>query len=368
MIKKQVTPSILNVPKDQRVEVINNLIDMGIQWFHYDVMDNKFVPNEAISIDEIKSFKSTCKKHLSDAHLMVNDPFKYAHELKDYVTCLTIHYESFEKEEDIVKFVNEFSHTNWVGIAPPPSTDFNKIQPILYLFDLVLIMSVEPGFGGQQFIEKTYNKLKEIKIPFILSTIAMSDNVDKNLYSSVCVDDRKESEKVVNFLCDKGHKKIAILAAGKSDKSISKLRIEGYENALKNRNIPINKNLIRHTDNNENIQIIGNGYKLMKELLESKEEFTAVYSISDSMAIGASKAILESGKRIPEDYSVVGFDGLDMTYYYNPSITTIRQPVEEMARETTKILFDLINKKAKNQHKVFEAELISRESTSELSR
>ena len=74
----------------------------------------------------------------------------------------------------------------------------------------------------------------------------MSDNVDKNLYSSVCVDDRKESEKVVNFLCDKGHKKIAILAAGKSDKSISKLRIEGYENALKNRNIPINKNLIRH--------------------------------------------------------------------------------------------------------------------------
>ena len=86
------------------------------------------------------------------------------------------------------------------------------------------------------------------------------------------------------------------------------------------------------------------------------------------MAIGASKAILESGKRIPEDYSVVGFDGLDMTYYYNPSITTIRQPVEEMARETTKILFDLINKKAKNQHKVFEAELIIRESTSELSR
>ena len=222
-------------------------------------------------------------------------------------------------------------------------------------------------FLGGNF-SRQEDKLKEIKIPFILSTIAMSDNVDKNLYSSVCVDDRKESEKVVNFLCDKGHKKIAILAAGKSDKSISKLRIEGYENALKNRNIPINKNLIRHTGDNENIQIIGNGYKLMKELLESKEEFTAVYSISDSMAIGASKAILESGKRIPEDYSVVGFDGLDMTYYYNPSITTIRQPVEEMARETTKILFDLINKKAKNQHKVFEAELIIRESTSELNR
>ena len=183
------------------------------------------------------------------------------------------------------------------------------------------------------------DKLKEIEVPFILSTIAMSDNVDKNLYSSVCVDDRKESEKAVKFLCDKGHKKIAVLAAGKSDQSISKLRIEGYRNALKSKGIDINEKLI-----------------------------TAVYSISDSMAIGACKAILDSGKRIPQDYSVVGFDGLDITYYYNPSITTIRQPVEAMARETTKILFDLINNKATNQHKVFEAELVERESTLKLSK
>lgn len=84
------------------------------------------------------------------------------------------------------------------------------------------------------------DKLKEIEVPFILSTIAMSDNVDKNLYSSVCVDDRKESEKAVKFLCDKGHKKIAVLAAGKSDQSISKLRIEGYRNALKSKGIDIN--------------------------------------------------------------------------------------------------------------------------------
>lgn len=222
-------------------------------------------------------------------------------------------------------------------------------------------------FLGGNF-SRQEEKLKEIDIPFVLSTIAMSDNVDKTLYSSVCVDDKKESEKVVNFLCDKGHKKIAILAAGKSDKSISNLRIEGYRRALTNRNISVNENLIRHTEDNGSIQIIENGYKLMKNLLASNEEFTAVYCISDSMAIGASKAILDSGKRIPEDYSVVGFDGLDMTYYYNPSITTIRQPVEDMARETTKILFDLIIKKTKNRHKVFEGELIERDSTLDLSK
>src|SRR5574344_1257840 len=115
-------------------------------------------------------------------------------------------------------------------------------------------------FLGGNF-SRQEEKLKEIDIPFVLSTIAMSDNVDKTLYSSVCVDDKKESEKVVNFLCDKGHEKIAILAAGKS---ISNLRIEGYRRALANRNISVNENLIRHTEDNGSIQIIENGYKLMK--------------------------------------------------------------------------------------------------------
>lgn len=218
--------------------------------------------------------------------------------------------------------------------------------------------------GGNFFHQE--EKLKEITVPFVLSTIAIADNIDKNIYSSVSVDDKNESEKITSYLCDNGHTKIAILAAGRSDKSISKLRIEGYCNALISRNIPINENLIRHTCDNENIQIIENGYKLMKELLESGEEFTAVYAISDSMAVGASKAILESGKKIPEDYSVVGFDGLDITYYYNPSITTIRQPVEEIAKETTNILFDLINKKTKNKHKIFDGELVERDSVSKI--
>ncbi|MDB8806291.1 MULTISPECIES: LacI family DNA-binding transcriptional regulator [unclassified Romboutsia] len=210
------------------------------------------------------------------------------------------------------------------------------------------------------------DKLQEIKIPFVLSTIAITDNVDKNLYSSVSVDDVYESKKIVDFLCDNGHKKIAILASYSTDMSISNLRLEGYRKSLRSRNITINENLIRYTWDSPNSYSMENGYNLTKELINSKEEFTAIYAISDSMAIGACKAILECGKRIPEDYSVVGFDGLDITYYYNPSITTIRQPIEEMAKETTKILFDLINKKSKNQHKIFEGKLLVRQSTSKL--
>lgn len=262
-------------------------------------------------------------------------------------------------------FEEEIQNRKYSFILHRVDTDQDEVEVALELIKEKRLKGIV--FLGGKFSHQE-KKLKEIQIPFVLSTIAIAENVDRNIYSSVSVDDKSESEKIVNFLCDQGHTKIAILVAGKSDRSISKLRVEGYRNALKSRNIPINENLIRHTDDNENIQVIENGYKLMKELLESKEEFTAVYSISDSMAIGASKAILESGKRIPQDYSVVGFDGLDITYYYNPSITTIRQPVDDMARETTKILFDLINNKTKNQHKVFKGELIVRESTSKLSK
>ena len=94
----------------------------------------------------------------------------------------------------------------------------------------------------------------------------------------------------MDCLCDYGHEKIAILAAQPWDTSISGLRIEGYKRALAERNIPINKNLIRYTLEEVNAFTMENGYKLMKELLESEEEFTAVYAVSDSMVIGASES------------------------------------------------------------------------------
>ena len=303
------------------------------------VKENNFVPNKSA-----RNLKILDSKTIAVLIKGIDNPF-------------------FQKM--IKVFEEEIQNRKYSFILHRVDTDQDEVEVALELIKEKRLKGIV--FLGGKFSHQE-KKLKEIQIPFVLSTIAIAENVDKNIYSSVSVDDKSESEKIVNFLCDQGHTKIAILVAGKSDRSISKLRVEGYRNALKSRNIPINENLIRHTDDNENIQVIENGYKLMKELLESKEEFTAVYSISDSMAIGASKAILESGKRIPQDYSVVGFDGLDITYYYNPSITTIRQPVDDMARETTKILFDLINNKTKNQHKVFKGELIVRESTSKLSK
>lgn len=260
-------------------------------------------------------------------------------------------------------FEEEIQKRKYVFVLHRVDTNQDEIEVALELIKEKRLKGIV--FLGGNFSHQE-NKLQELNVPFVLSTIAMTEKVHKNFYSSVSVDDINESSKVVDYLYSNGHKKIAILAGYSWDESISKLRIEGYCNALKKNNISINENLIRYTPKNRESHTMENGYELAKELLDSGEEFTAIYAISDSMAIGACKAILDSGKKIPEDYSVVGFDGLDITNYYNPSITTIRQPVVEMAQETTKILFDLINEKTSNQHKIFEGELIVRQSSSRL--
>lgn len=215
--------------------------------------------------------------------------------------------------------------------------------------------------GG--YFSHSKEKLDQLSVPFVLSTIAMMSEVDRNNYSSVSVDDFKESYKLVSYLCGLGHKKIAIIAASVDDESIGKLRYEGYKKALEDHGLTVEKNLVRYMKEDIETYTMENGYVVTSELLESKEEFTAIYAISDSLAVGACKAILESGKRVPEDYSVAGYDGLDISFYYTPSITTIRQPVEEIAGETIKILFDLIQKRTTQAYKIFPAELIVREST-----
>lgn len=206
-------------------------------------------------------------------------------------------------------------------------------------------------------------KLRRLDVPFILSTISTTQKFDKDICSSVSVNDSEESYKMVDYLCKTGHKKIAIITASMNDESIGALRLNGYIRALKDNGIAVNKNLIRYMKDDLESYSIQNGYAVTKELLNSGEDFTAVYAICDRLAIGACKAIFDAGKKVPDDYSVAGFDGLDIARFYNPSITTIRQPVEVMAEETIDILFDSISNKKSTQHKTFPGELIVGQST-----
>lgn len=177
MKDKYICPSLLNVKKEERIEVANKLLKMGIKWIHYDIMDNKFVNNSAIQVDEYTEIIKSTSPHLSDVHLMVEDPFSYAEEFKKYATCMTIHYEALTRNK-ILEFVKKYQEITWIGLAIKPETSFEEIKDIIYHFEVVLVMSVEPGFGGQKFIDSTITKIKLIS-NFIkqnsLSTIIQID-------------------------------------------------------------------------------------------------------------------------------------------------------------------------------------------------
>ncbi len=216
--------------------------------------------------------------------------------------------------------------------------------------------------GG--FFSQSEDKLKQLTVPFVLSTGGVSEKIDKQCYSFVTVDDARESYKMVDYLCKLGHKRIATISAPPMEESIGKLRLEGYMNALKDNGLNCEQELIRYLkDDYLETFSMQYGYEVTKELITSEVDCTAIFAISDSTAVGACKAIFESGKRIPEDYSVAGFDGMEITFYYHPSITTIRQPVEEMAEETIRILFELIEGNLNRESKTFSAELVIGQST-----
>ena len=141
------------------------------------------------------------------------------------------------------------------------------------------------------------------------------------------------------------------------------MRLEGYKRALAEYKIPLHKTLIRHLDKNHAEYSMENGYQLMKELLKEGTTFTAVYAISDLMAIGALRALHEAGRKVPEECAVAGFDGLSYTAYYIPSVTTVVQPVEEMAKESVKSLFQMIESKKGVPGKILPARLAERQST-----
>lgn len=208
------------------------------------------------------------------------------------------------------------------------------------------------------------DKISKLNVPFIFSTISekSATNIEKTEYSNIAVDDRLESKRMTKYLLDLGHRNIAIIAE-KPDEPIGRLRVEGYLDAYKEMGIPVQPNMIRYVQEDIDYYSMENGYVTTKKLLASGEKVTAIYGTSDVLAIGACRAVLEAGMKIPGDISIAGYDGIEMGEYYNPKLTTIKQPVEEMAKKTIRLLLDVIAERKEHQQIIFPAELVVREST-----
>ena len=109
-----------------------------------------------------------------------------------------------------------------------------------------------------------------------------------------------------------------------------------------------------------------NGYVTTKKLIESGQLFSAVFASADTMAAGVYRAVHEAGLQIPEDVSVVGFDGIDLGDYLQPKLTTMAQPVDEMADAIIDQLYDLIDGRCGNRNQIFEGKLLEKESVRQM--
>lgn len=188
-------------------------------------------------------------------------------------------------------------------------------------------------YTGNTVSPKVAKALKEMNIPVVF----VSTSYDDKYFSSVRIDNEKAAFDAVNMICGKGHTKIAMLAGEKEDLNAGVPRLEGYKKALEKRGIFYNENLVVYGTYRAE-----DGYQNMNRLLEKEEEITAVFCASDDMAIGALKAIEEHGLKVPEDISLMGFDGIDIIDYINPKIGTVYQPLFEYGAEAAKILISQI--------------------------
>lgn len=206
-------------------------------------------------------------------------------------------------------------------------------------------------------------ELQKINVPFVLSTVgSIFEDEDSTRYSHVTVDDMKESYKATEYLIHMGHKNIAIISAEERDSSVGRLRMQGYLKALKDHKITAKEKLIcQVSDDMEHYSML-NGYITTKRLIESEEPFTAVFATSDLMAAGVYRALMEAGRRIPEDVSVLGFDGIELGDYLHPKLTTLAQPVEQLALATFELLKDMIDEQCGNKNLIFEGKLVEKDS------
>lgn len=212
--------------------------------------------------------------------------------------------------------------------------------------------------GNPQSLEQSFS---HINVPCVLVTVRGNKLNFPNL-SSVAIDDEAAAEFAVDYLVSQGHQKIGILGGDFALSDISRQRYQGCMHSFEKKRMTFDmqkyyqKSRFSYQDS----------YEAMKKLLRKAKDLTVVFAMSDVMAIGAIRALIDSGKRVPEDISVMGFDGITMAEYYNPKLTTIQQQYQILADKSVEILLHGINGGLMPIHEVVPFHLFQGESVKKL--
>ena len=161
MKTKMIAPSLLSADFGQLERDIDMLNQSQADWIHVDVMDGRFVPNISFGFPVMKTVQKFSKKFV-DVHLMIVEPEKYVEEfIAQGADLVSVHYEACIHLHRVINLIQEKGAK--AGVVLNPSTPVLMLEDIIADVDLVLLMSVNPGFGGQKFIENTYKKIAETK-------------------------------------------------------------------------------------------------------------------------------------------------------------------------------------------------------------
>lgn len=182
-----ISPSLLSADFANLERDIKLVEKAGADWLHIDVMDGHFVPNITIGVPVVKSIKKVSSVPL-DVHLMIENPQDYVKPFIDAgADIITFHYEAVENPLAVIKAI-KFLGKNKIkaGISIKPKTEVKEILPYLNELDLVLVMTVEPGFGGQSFMHDCAQKIAEIKQNSSENLVIQVDGGINNVTGRIC--------------------------------------------------------------------------------------------------------------------------------------------------------------------------------------
>lgn len=199
-----ISPSILSADFANLERDIKIVEDAGADWIHVDVMDGHFVPNITIGAPVVKSIRKVTQLPL-DVHLMIENPEKYIEDFKNAgANIITFHYEAVDDVVSVINLIKSFNIK--VGLSIKPKTKAEDIFEFLPLLDLVLIMTVEPGFGGQSFMHDCAQKIVEIRQNAPKDLIIQVDGGINNVTGHICSSLGANSLVAGNYIY--GHKDI----------------------------------------------------------------------------------------------------------------------------------------------------------------